>query len=196
MGVRFRRGKVEALQKWVDFKSGDDVNSFLAYCNYLSEFIDGWEEHQQVLRPYTLKPASAGYKPFSEYQNDTAAQEARKQLIEGLSTAAIVEPDFEAAADYMNSGRPFELFVDASDAGFTVVLAQRKAPGGTPIPIGCARRKWSPTEQRWSAFERELKGMKEGYDLAEKWVKGYTVFLWTDHKNNVEFERALKTRRA
>ena len=105
----------------------------------------------------TLKPASAGYKPFSEYQNDTTAQEARRQLIEGLSTAVIVEPDFEAAADYMNSGRPFELFVDASDAGFTVVLAQRKAPGGTPVPIGCARRKWSPTEQRWSAFERELK---------------------------------------
>ena len=31
--------------------------------------------------------------------------------------------------------------------------------------------------------------------MAEKWVKGFTVSLRTDHKNNVEFERVLKTRR-
>ena len=41
--------------------------------------------------------------------------------------------DFEAAARWEKTGRPFEAFSDASDIGWAVVLTQRERPRGTPL---------------------------------------------------------------
>ena len=49
---------------------------------------------------------------------------------------------------------------------------------------------------RWSAFEREYFAFKEGYDAIAKWVSGFTVFMFFDHKNIENAESVLASRRA
>ena len=45
--------KVETLKKWPDPKGCDDIVSFLAFVNFLREFVPSFHEHSQHLKPYT-----------------------------------------------------------------------------------------------------------------------------------------------
>ena len=44
----------------------------------------------------------------------------------------LVHIDFEAAASPETSGRPLEMFIDASDFGWAATLTQRPRPHGAP----------------------------------------------------------------
>ena len=53
----------------------------------------------------------------------------------------------------------------------------------------------TPTEQAWSAFERELFGIREALALAEPYVNGFQTVVLTDHKNNLFTGSLLSNRR-
>eukprot|EP00959_Pyramimonas_sp_CCMP1952_P449128 9404441-Pyramimonas_sp.AAC.1 len=67
-----------------------------------------------------------------------------------------MNPDYEAARDYVQSGRPFILFVDANDFGYSGVLCQADSVHGTPRPIAVLSKSFTDTQQRWTAMEREM----------------------------------------
>ena len=98
--------------------------------------------------------------------------------------AALHMPDYAAAQD-ANSGRPLELYVDACEYGWGCTLAQRARREGAPRPIACFSKSFSPTEQAWSTFERELNGLKESLTAVDHLIKGFPVIVYTDHKNNL-----------
>ena len=117
------------------------------------------------------------------------ADEAAKKALRDLRTSVaenvpLVNPDFAAAADYVRSGRPFEIYSDASDFGWSCVLAQRETVHGVPRPIAVAARSFMEVQQRWTPMEREAHGMYEGVMELERYCKGYKKFLFTDHRNN------------
>ena len=85
-------------------------------------------------------------------------------------------PDFHAASRPWVTGRPCEVYIDASDLAWCVVLCQRSVPGGTPKIIGIVTKSFSDEATRWNAFEREYFAFKEGYDVIRKWVEGFKVF--------------------
>ena len=62
-------------------------------------------------------------------------------------------PDFQAAANWSKTGRPFEAFSDASDIGWAMVLTQRDRPHGTPKIIAIVSKAFTDTQLRWSAME-------------------------------------------
>ena len=95
----------------------------------------------------------------------------------------LVNPAFEAAARPWVSGRPFEAFLDASDESWCVVLCQRLVPGGVPRIIAFVCKSFTDEATRWSAFEREFFCFKEGYAAVAKWVTGFKLFMYFDHKN-------------
>ena len=64
-------------------------------------------------------------------------------------------PDFKAASNPDDSGRPFEMFIDASDYGWAAVLTQQLEPHGTPKIIAVVAHPFNATQQGWSAMERE-----------------------------------------
>ena len=68
----------------------------------------------------------------------------------------LVVPDWNAAAYPWVSGRPFEMWVDASDEAWSICLCQRKEPAGTPQIIAFVAKGFSDEATRWSAFEREI----------------------------------------
>ena len=137
--------KAEAMRTWPEPRSTDDVTSFLAFANFVREFIPDFHEHARHLRPLAKKGAKFGAlwspecsRAFSSLRNAIAAD------------AELHCPDWAAAAD-PTSGRPFELYVDCCDFAWGAVLAQRQAAGGAPRPIMISSKSLTPTEQAWSA---------------------------------------------
>ena len=62
---------------------------------------------------------------WEDYVQDGKAQGAAAKLRQAVAThTPLMNPDYEAARDYVQSGRPFILFVDASDFGYSGVLCQ------------------------------------------------------------------------
>ena len=98
--------------------------------------------------------------------------------------AALHAPDFLAAAD-LESGRPFELWIDASEYAWACVLAQREEKGGCPRPIAMYGRSFSTTEANWSAWERELYAYRESLAATDHLTKGFQIECYTDHRNNL-----------
>ena len=126
LGFRIGRGtrmadpdKIKALQNWPDPSSLDDIVSFRAFANFVNEFIPTFQEHDRYLRPYTKKGVR-----FADYQKDEQAKAAFAALRQALAQdAALHVPDYAAAAD-PTSGRPFELYIDASEFAWGCCLAQ------------------------------------------------------------------------
>ena len=50
-------------------------------------------------------------------------------------------------------------------------------------------------EVRWSAMERELYALWRGVVEHEKFIKGFKVYVYIDHKNNLYTEAQLDNRR-
>ena len=65
---------------------------------------------------------------------------------------------------------------------------------GAPRPIAVFSKSLTSTEQAWSAFERELYGIREALALSEPYIKGFQTVL-TDHKNNLFTGSLLSNRR-
>ena len=182
--------KAKALRDWPDPKCIDDIISFRAFANFIKEFIPSFHEHDALLRPFTKKGAK-----FNDYLGSAASQKAFSDLRDAVAEDAMLHvPDYEAAAD-ANSGRPFELYIDASDFAWGCVLSQRAVAGGAPRPIAVFSRSFTETEQAWSAFERELFGLREGLASAEPYIKGFKVVVLTDHRNNLFTGSLLANRR-
>ncbi len=78
LGFRVGRGtrmvdpsKAEALRNWPAPQSTEDLNSFLAFANFIKDFIPSFHDHVRHLRPYVKK----GVK-FNAFHNDVAAKTA------------------------------------------------------------------------------------------------------------------------
>ena len=64
------------------------------------------------------------------------------------SKVVLVHPDYEAAQKPLESGRPLELFVDASDYGWSGCLCQRPRPKSAPMIIAITARPFDETQLR------------------------------------------------
>ena len=128
---RKEAAKITALHDWLEEKELADVNSLFHFANYLREFIPGFTDIVQPLKQYRAKGAK-----WDDYKNDLDAVAASKALRAAVAThAPLVNPDFAAAVDYIRTGRPFMIFVDASDYGYAATLCQAEKTHGTPRPI-------------------------------------------------------------
>ena len=133
---------------------------------------------------------------IGDYLANESAKKAFAELREAVVADALLHvPDYEAAANAVETGRPFEIYIDASEYAWGCVLSQRMAPGGAPRPIAIFSRSFNETEQAWSAFERELYGLREGLAACEPYTKGFKVIVLTDHKNNLFTGSLLANRR-
>ena len=79
---------------------------------------------------------------------------------------------------------------------WSAVLCQRAEPGGCPRPIGLVNKSFSDEATRWTTFEREFYAWREGYESVRKWIDGFRVFTYFDHRNIERAESVLKIRRA
>ena len=109
--------------------------------------------------------------------------------------AVLHHPDYVAASVPWKSGRPFEIFVDASDYGWSAVLCQRPKPHAAPKIIHIISKAFSDTQLRWSAMERELYALWQGVVGFERLIRGFKVYVYMDHKNSLYHEALIDNRR-
>ncbi len=139
------------------------------------------------LREYTKQGVDS-----KKYAQDEKAQAAFVGLKGALvENAELHVPDFDAAMRPEESKRPFELYVDTCDHAWGCTLAQRQHLSGLddtegeavkvsgPRPIAVHGHALSKTEQAWSAFEREMFGMREALAAVHHIVKGFPVIVYT-----------------
>ena len=119
------------------------------------------------------------------------------KAIRGMLASSVVvnHVDYEAAARPEVSGRPYEMFIDASDYGQCAVLCQRPEPGKAPKIVAIMAKGFTDVQQRWSAMERELYALWQGVVAHEKYIEGFRCYCYIDHKNNVFSDAQLDNRR-
>ena len=79
--------------------------------------------------------------------------------------------DYAAAANPAASGRPLEIFIDASGYGWCATLCQRENPQGAPKIVSMIAKAFDDTQLRWSAMERELYALWRGVVGHERYLK-------------------------
>ena len=203
-GRRVVKKKIDQLEKWPVPSSTDAVNSFLAFVNYLREHMDPqWIYWEQALRQYRKK--NTDFKStwtkrvkvkFPDGTKDVLPEEAFLKIRSMLAKDVVLHHvDFAAASDPEKSGRPLEMFVDASDYGWCATLCQRAEPQGAPKVVACIAKAFNDTQLRWSAMERELYALWKGVVGHERYLRGFKCFCYIDHKNNIFTEAQLDNRR-
>ena len=114
--------------------------------NYLREYLPpDWVKHEQILRPFRKK--GCDFKKL--WEGDPRYKESFL-AIRGMLTENVVvhHVDFNAAARPQESGRPYEMFVDASDYGWCALLGQRPAPGMAPKIVSILAKGFTDVQQR------------------------------------------------
>ena len=113
--------KVEQLKAWPEYREKEDIASHLAFCNYLREFFG--PDYNDQTKPFWLYlKKGADFK--GGWPTDEVAHAARAWLINATLTNCIL-----AVSRPWQSGRPSEVYSDASDEGWCVCLCQRGRPG-------------------------------------------------------------------
>ena len=69
------------------------------------------------------------------------------------------------------------------------------SPHGAPQIIALIAKAFQDVQLRWSAMERELYALWQGVVGHERLIKGFKVFCYMDHKNNLFSEAQLDNRR-
>ena len=87
------------------------------------------------------------------------------------------------------------MFLDASDYGWAATLCQRPEPLKAPKVISIVAKGFTDVQQRWSAMERELYALWQGVVGFDRRIRGFCVYVYMDHKNNLYTEAQLDNRR-
>ncbi|CAB0040261.1 unnamed protein product [Trichogramma brassicae] len=84
-------------------------------------------------------------------------------------------------AGYGFSGQPLALHTDASNTAIGAALSQRHADDDW-TPLGFFSQKLSPTQQRYSTYDRELLAIFEAIKYFQRILEGRSFTIMTDHR--------------
>ena len=156
------------MRNWPEPVDQAAVNSFLCFVNYLREYLPpDWVKHEQTLRPFRKKGCDFKKLWGSDPKFLTAFRAIRTMMVD---SAVIHHVDYTAASRPHESGRPYEMFIDASDYGWCAVLCQRPGPGQAPKVVSIIAKGFTDVQQRWSAMERELYALWQGVVGHERYI--------------------------
>jgi len=156
---------VAAVQEFPAPTTVTQLQRFLGLINFYRRFLPGVAE---TLRPLTDalqgNPKSLSWSP----QLQTAFEAAKAALV---AAVPLHHPDVSAQ---------LSLHVDASGSSIGGVLQQ--AHGRLLQPLAFYSRKLSPTEQRYSTFDRELLAAFAAVRHFRFMLEGRPFTLYTDHR--------------
>ena len=128
-----------------------------------AEFV----RYKPIRKPFREKKAD-----FGMYERNPEYKQAFDWIRKALAKHAILHHiDYDAAANPEASGRPLELYIDASGYGWAGVLTQRLVPHGAPKIVSLICKGFKDVEVRWSAMERALFALWRGVVEHEKYLK-------------------------
>ena len=130
--------KLEAVRNWKVPQSVKDVRSFLGFANYYRRYVHQFADVARPLTELTKKGVEWQWGPYQ--------RQSFIKLKDKLCTAPILQ--------FPDPKLPYTVITDASGTAVGGVLMQDQGKGLCPLAF--MSRVLKPTEQRYSAYEREL----------------------------------------
>ena len=137
-GMTPTEAKLKAVRDWSVPQNIKDIRPFLGFANYYRRFVRNFAEIADPLTSLTRKDAVWQWGPFQ--------RRAFQQLKDMLCAAPVLQ--------FPDPKLPYTVVTDASGTAAGGVLMQDQGDGLRPLAF--LSRRLKPTEQRYSAYEREL----------------------------------------
>ena len=164
-GVRVCPDKVAAIANLEPPETVKLVRGFIGMCSYYRKFIPNMAEIAKPLVRLTKKSV--------KFEWTEECQEAFNLLKQKLATAPVLA--------FPNPEHRFVLYTDASAHSIGAILAQIDDEG-TERVVQYASQKLTPTQERWSASERECYAIVRAVNRFRQYLLGSEFTLYTDHK--------------
>ncbi|CAE8630136.1 unnamed protein product [Polarella glacialis] len=174
--------RIRALMRWPAPSTKGQLREFFGSIGWVRPFLGTGIAHAaHGLRKLLKKQVPEEFG--SEYgQEQTDSFESLKKL--AAKYCILSTPDWEAARQWETTGRPFEVFLDAALYGAGAVLCQLDPELRKHRAICFISKSFTPTQQAWPAWTRELWAMKTASAEFASITAGFHTILWTDHRNN------------
>ncbi|XP_062844794.1 uncharacterized protein K02A2.6-like [Trichomycterus rosablanca] len=164
-GLKVSEGKVKAIAHAPPPTDASQMRSFLGLAQFCAKFIPQFATITAPLWELT--------KQVAEWKWEKEEQRAFDQLKDALIDAPVMA--------YYSVGRPTRITCDASPIGVGAILEQQQTDGVWK-PVYYASRKLTPTETRYSQFEREALGVFWACQKFSLYLIGCEFKILTDHK--------------
>lgn len=161
--------RVKAVTEFKLPSTVKQLRRFLALVNCYKRFLPHATDTQSHLRD--LIPGNKKNDSRKLEWTDNA-REAFEKCKQSLATATLLH--------YPDSTKPLSLLIDASNTAAGAVLQQ--FADGQWNPLGFYSEKFSPSQQRYSTFGRELTAMKMAVQYFRHMLEGRRFVIFTDHK--------------
>ncbi|CAE8652229.1 unnamed protein product, partial [Polarella glacialis] len=174
--------RIRALMRWPAPSTKGQLRELFGSIGWVRPFLGtGFAHAAHGLRKLLKKQVPEEFG--SEYgQEQTDSFESLKKL--AAKYCILSTPDWEAARQWETTGRPFEVFLDAALYGAGAVLCQLDPELRKHWAICFISKSFTPTQQAWPAWTRELWAMKTASAEFASITAGFHTILWTDHRNN------------
>ncbi|KAJ8656678.1 hypothetical protein O0I10_007525 [Lichtheimia ornata] len=162
--------KVDKIIKWPPPKDKDELSRFIGSIQYYRRFIPHFSSLLEPLNKLRRKGVS--------YTWEAEQQECFDECKRLMSSDPILKhPDFD---------KKFYLSTDASDTGIGAVLTQKSEEESSTtqvyLPIYFGSRSLSPSERRYSTYEREFLAIVYFVNFFRLYLLGQEFVVVTDHK--------------
>ena len=161
--------KVEAISKWPELKSVEEVQQFMGLVNYYRDHIDHFAEKVKALTDIQSNA-------LKDDDWTTLWKEPQKKAFELCKTLLTSAPIL--ALPDMN--KPFILQTDAS--GFAIGGALMQEHKGKRRVVAYMSKKLSPTESKWCPYEREMFAIFHACKTWRHYIAGSELSVESDHK--------------
>jgi len=159
-GLSPLKDRVQAIANFPQPQTVKALQRFIGMLNFYRRFI-----------PHLSGILTPLFELYKEFNWTTKCTEAFEKAKTALSNAT--------ALGYPTAG-PMIITTDASDIASGAVLEQNTPSG--PVPLGFMSKKFSETEKRYAAFDRELLAIHQAILHFRHFIEGRQVHIFTDHK--------------
>ena len=166
-GIRPLECKIEAIRNFPQPTTQKKLRQFLGMINFYHRFIPNCASIVQPLNSL-LSHKNAGKSLIWDDTTNTAFQTIKDTL---ANATLLVHPELNA---------PTCIMTDASDVAVGAVLQQYVQSQWQPISY--FSRQLSPTETRYSTYDRELLAIYLAVKYFRYFVEGRQFYILTDHK--------------
>jgi cleavage and polyadenylation specificity factor subunit 1 len=168
-GVKPLPDKVQVLAEYPKPKTYMELKRFLAMINFYRRFLPQAAETQA---------------PLHEYLKNNKKNDRREIPWTETATAAFEKCKFDlanaATLHYHAPNQHLQLMVDASDIAIGAAL--HAVVKNKPLPLSFYSRKLSPTEKRYSTYDRELLAIYASIKHFRHSLEGQNFTILTDHR--------------
>lgn len=162
----------DIASKLTDFKSKEEIRTFVGAIQYYSRFIWGCAEILAPLANALKKNVKEDLGNLDDADRENLRKAARRAMEEIQHGPVLALPNFS---------KEFVLMTDASDVAMGAALCQ-ESDAGEMQPVCLWSRKFSETEMKYSTTEREALAVIYFVEKFRYYLLGRKFLLKTDHR--------------